>query len=98
MLLYHYTAETCSSRQLVVLNPIQAKIQTRDFHLDDVNARQLTACFRTLSKQKTTRRKGRSRSWYHPNSEGGGYRLPSRRRIGALPPLLTVGSATGLGE
>lgn len=41
-------AETCTEGQLVALNPNKQIIQTRDFLLIDVNARQLTAPRRTL--------------------------------------------------
>jgi len=47
-------AETCSRRQVLALNPIRQKIQTRDFVPNDVNAQDLGAFFRTLYQKKST--------------------------------------------
>jgi hypothetical protein len=44
-------AETCTNRQLVPLNTARQIIQTRDYPPSTVNARQLTACWRTLFKR-----------------------------------------------
>lgn len=41
-----------------------------------------TPCSALFLHKKRLRRKGRSRSWYHPNSEGRSCRLPSEHRIG----------------
>lgn len=47
-MLIGYIAETCAHGQSVPLNPAKPKIQDRDFHLSDVNARWLTVHNHTL--------------------------------------------------